>query len=66
MQYSKVIGIKLISIIALCTVVFSAVSGVEDIVNTKHNLSASGPGTLKATTESRVCVFCHTPHGSTI
>ncbi|MCF6299151.1 MAG: hypothetical protein L3J01_04655 [Thiomicrorhabdus sp.] len=45
-------------------VVFSA--GVEDIVNTKHNLSASGPGTLKATTESRVCVFCHTPHGSTV
>ncbi len=41
-------------------------AGVEDIINTKHNLSVSGPGTLKATSESRVCVFCHTPHGSTV
>ncbi len=32
------------------------------IVNTKHNLSASGPGELVAVAEKRVCVFCHTPH----
>ncbi|MCF6253391.1 MAG: hypothetical protein L3J38_01425 [Thiomicrorhabdus sp.] len=66
MSYNKVVYIKLISIVALCMCSFSVFSGVEDIVNTKHNLSASGPGTLKATTESRVCVFCHTPHGSTV
>ena len=34
----------------------------SSIVNTKHNLSISGPGAIKATTESEVCVFCHTPH----
>ena len=56
--------IRLIGMLALCSIPFSVFSGVEDIVNTKHNLSASGPGTLKATSESRVCVFCHTPHGS--
>lgn len=50
----------------LCLTALTVVAGVEDIVNTKHNLSISGPGTLKATTESRVCVFCHTPHGSTV
>jgi hypothetical protein len=50
----------------LCLTSLSVLAGVEDIVNTKHNLSTSGPGTLKATTESRVCVFCHTPHASTI
>src|SRR5690349_467702 len=38
---------------------------IADIRNTKHNLSATGPGTLKATTETQVCVFCHTPHGAT-
>ncbi|MCW8918340.1 MAG: cytochrome c3 family protein [Gammaproteobacteria bacterium] len=35
---------------------------IADVANTKHNLSASGPGTVKATTESQICVFCHTPH----
>jgi doubled CXXCH motif protein len=40
-------------------------AGISDVRNTKHNLSASGPGTVKATTESQVCVFCHTPHGAT-
>jgi doubled CXXCH motif protein len=38
---------------------------VSDITNTKHNLSVSGPGTVKATSESQLCVFCHTPHGAT-
>lgn len=31
---------------------------------TKHNLSSSGPGGLKSSTESQICVFCHTPHGA--
>jgi predicted CXXCH cytochrome family protein len=34
----------------------------DSIVNTAHNLSISGPGPVKATTETEVCVFCHTPH----
>ncbi len=37
---------------------------VPDVSNTKHNLSVTGPGPLKATTESQICVFCHTPHGA--
>ncbi|HWP12052.1 MAG TPA: cytochrome c3 family protein [Ramlibacter sp.] len=37
---------------------------IPDVRNTKHNLSASGPGTVKATTESQICVFCHTPHAA--
>lgn len=32
------------------------------VVNTKHNLSVSGPGEFKSTVETRVCIFCHTPH----
>ncbi len=34
-------------------------AGVSDTV---HNLSVSGPGQIKATSETQVCVFCHTPH----
>lgn len=34
------------------------------IVGSAHNLSASGPGTIKAATESEICIFCHTPHNS--
>lgn len=35
------------------------------VVNSKHNLSASGPGTIIATSETQICIFCHTPHNST-
>ena len=38
----------------------------SNISKTKHNLSASGPGTVKATSESQICVFCHTPHSANI
>jgi len=38
---------------------------IADIRNTPHNLSATSPGSVKATTETQVCVFCHTPHGAT-
>ncbi len=35
------------------------------VVNSPHNLSASGPGTIKAVSEQEVCIFCHTPHNAT-
>jgi len=34
----------------------------DSILGTPHDLSASGTGTLKASTESGVCIFCHTVH----
>lgn len=37
----------------------------QSIITTKHNLSVSGLGTIKATTENKICIFCHTPHNST-
>lgn len=36
----------------------------QDVVNTRHNLSVSGPGTIKSATITQVCVFCHTPHNA--
>jgi len=41
-----------------------------DVRATKHNLSkfskgtTPNPNTIKATDETQVCVFCHTPHGA--
>lgn len=36
----------------------------QSVVNSVHNLSASGPGSIRATSEQEVCVFCHTPHSA--
>ncbi len=36
-----------------------------DIASTKHNLSVSGTGDVKAVAQTQICVFCHTPHGAT-
>ena len=38
---------------------FFAVQGHANILVTKHNLSVGGPGTITATEEDRVCIFCH-------
>ena len=54
-------------LIKLCLVAFLFLTPVilfAGIKNTKHNLSISGPGTVKAIGETQICVFCHTPHGS--
>lgn len=32
------------------------------VASTVHNLSVSGPGEVKALTETEVCKFCHVPH----
>lgn len=37
---------------------------VQRVKDTVHNLSASGPGKIRASGETEVCVFCHTPHGA--
>jgi hypothetical protein len=34
------------------------------VAGTKHNLSASGPGELRALNETQICKFCHVPHSS--
>ncbi len=38
----------------------------SDISATLHNLSASGPGTVRADSETQICVFCHTPHAAVV
>lgn len=40
----------------------SAPAIAAGIADTKHNLSVTGPGTIKSTDQTEICVFCHTPH----
>lgn len=37
--------------------------GVGSVLN-KHNLSTTGPGPVKSTVLTEICVFCHTPHNA--
>ena len=34
------------------------------MLNTKHNLAVTGPGPIQAQLETRICIFCHTPHNA--
>ena len=58
----------LIASIAFCCIFLLAperlCAQTGGIINTKHNLSASGPGTIKVVGETEICKFCHTPHAA--
>lgn len=43
----------------------SVFAQVESVLNSPHNLSAGGPGPVRAAIEDQVCIFCHTPHKAT-
>ena len=53
---------------ALCCLaaflVLLAAPGYASLTSSKHNLSVSGTGTIKASAETGLCVFCHTPHNA--
>jgi len=56
---NKLLTLSLLYLLWLPTIV-----NAQSIVNTKHNLTVSGPGTLKATNETDICLFCHTTHNN--
>lgn len=41
-----------------------AADGQRSIVDTPHNLSVSGKGSIKSYTETRICIFCHSSHNA--
>ena len=56
-RFSLILGIAFI-------LLAPAAWAAQDVVNTRHNLSVSGPGTIKSGVVTEVCVFCHTPHNA--
>ena len=55
---------RAVAVLLLCVGTSAGAATISDVSNTRHNLSASGPGPVKATSESQICVFCHTPHAA--
>jgi predicted CXXCH cytochrome family protein len=61
---------SIIGLVLMCGVTLLSTQAVPQVTNspvvagTKHNLSISGPGGIKSTTETEVCVFCHVPHNA--
>ncbi|BCB96005.1 cytochrome c [Dissulfurispira thermophila] len=56
----KILIVMVVAIALLCAGV--ALAGISA---TKHNLSSTGPGTVKASAgqqNDEICVYCHTPH----
>jgi len=47
---------------AACVAAPHAARGQARVAQTPHNLSAVGPGPVRAQSESQVCFFCHAPH----
>lgn len=52
--------------IACMMLLFAAAPAHADdsVVNSPHDLSAQGPGPIRAITENEVCIFCHAPHNT--
>ena len=54
---------RLLELTGAC-MVLAASPGYATLATSKHNLTVTGPGTIKAVSEGRMCVFCHTPHNA--
>ncbi len=42
----------------------AAAGAQERVAQTPHNLSVSGPGAVRAASETQICIFCHAPHNT--
>jgi predicted CXXCH cytochrome family protein len=52
-------------VLAIAGAAPSGASGqTGSILSSPHNLSASGPGAIRASSEQEICIFCHTPHNA--
>ncbi len=40
----------------------AAAANPYGVADSKHNLSANGPGSVRAATEGDICIFCHAAH----
>ena len=50
--------------LAFCIFILTPLLASALVKDTKHNLSVTGPGDVKASSETQICIFCHTPHNA--
>lgn len=65
MRAERRAGLLAACLLATATGVARAQAG-GSVVDTLHNLSVSGPGEIRAATETQVCRFCHVPHTAVV
>jgi predicted CXXCH cytochrome family protein len=53
-----------LSFIIVTLLASAAAAQQSSIIHSPHNLSASGPGAIRASNEQEICIFCHTPHNA--
>jgi len=53
---------RMAGVTLLSSLLAFAVTAGTNVANTVHNMTPTGPGNFKATLETGLCVFCHTPH----
>ncbi len=56
--------VRLAAIMLACGLAPSSARADDSVINSKHDLSAFGPGPVRAIDETRVCIFCHVPHNA--
>ena len=54
-------ALALIAAAGLMAAATTAMAAPVSIVNSKHNVSASGPGSVVGS-GTQICIYCHTPH----
>ncbi len=58
----------LLAALLIMRIFSGSADAAKNIVNTPHDLSVSkiprAPGEPQALTETRICIFCHTPHNA--
>lgn len=59
----RIAGFALLVVSVAHGLLHAQASGVAATV---HNLSVTGPGQIKAETETEVCKFCHIPHNAVV
>lgn len=57
-------AVRLLALAAALVLATATDVTAQGMLASKHNLSVTGPGEIRATSETEVCVFCHTPHNS--
>lgn len=53
-----------VAALLLLTTATSVAAQQASVAGTRHNLSVSGPGEVRALNETEVCKFCHVPHNA--
>jgi hypothetical protein len=43
---------------------FAGCAAADSIITSRHNLSLSGTGQVRSTTQSEICIFWHPPHSA--